>query len=58
MPGVVNDFFKKKVLFISCAGFSLHVCLHIKRGHQISLEMVVSHHMRTGNLTQYLWKNS
>jgi hypothetical protein len=28
-----------------------------RRGHQISLHMVVSHHVVAGNLTQELWEN-
>jgi hypothetical protein len=29
--------------------FCLHVCLQARRGHQISLQMVVSHHVFAGN---------
>lgn len=32
--------------------FTLHVCLHAGRGHQISSWMVVKDHVITGNLTQ------
>jgi hypothetical protein len=38
--------------------FCLHICLHVRRGHQISLQMVVSHHVIAGNQTQNLWKSS
>jgi hypothetical protein len=31
---------------------------HTKRRHQISLQMVVSHHVVAGNCTQDLWKSS
>lgn len=34
--------------------FSLHVYLHSRRGRQISLELVVSHHVVAGDWTQYL----
>ena len=35
----------------------LHVCLHSRRGHRIPLQMVVSHHVVAGNLTQALCKS-
>ncbi|CAO2608126.1 hypothetical protein LEMLEM_LOCUS13668 [Lemmus lemmus] len=38
--------------------FCLYVCLQARRRHQISLQMVVSHHVVAGNRTQNLWKNS
>lgn len=28
---------------------SLHICLHARRGHQVSLQMVVTHHVVAGN---------
>jgi hypothetical protein len=36
----------------------LHVCQHDSGVHQISLQMVVSHHVGAGNWTQNLCKNS
>ncbi|CAO2588244.1 hypothetical protein LEMLEM_LOCUS4879 [Lemmus lemmus] len=35
--------------FIMYTVFCLHVCLQARRGHQISLQMVVSHHVVAGN---------
>jgi hypothetical protein len=32
--------------------------MHIRRGHQIPLQMVVSYHLVAGNWTQDLWKSS
>jgi hypothetical protein len=34
----------------------LDIHLHDRKGFQITLEMVVSHHVGTGNWTQDLWK--
>ena len=45
-------------LFILYTVFCLHVWLQARRGYQISLQMVVSHYVVTGNCTQDLWKNS
>jgi hypothetical protein len=44
-------------LFIMHTVFCLHACLQARRGHQISLLMVVSHHVVAGNWTQDLWKS-
>ena len=50
-------FFLKIYLFITCkytvAGFR-----HTRRGRQISLQMVVSHHVVAGIWTQDLWRSS
>ena len=56
-----NSFsFLKIYLFIMYTVFSvfcLHVCLQARRGHQNSLQMVVSHHVAAGNWTQHPWKS-
>jgi hypothetical protein len=38
--------------------YTVAVFRHTRRGHQISLQMVVSHHAVAGNQTQDLWKSS
>jgi hypothetical protein len=37
--------------------YTVTVFTHTRRGHQIPLQMVVSHHVVTANWTQDLWKN-
>jgi hypothetical protein len=44
-------------LFLICK-YTVAVFRHSRRGRQISLRMVVSHHVVAGNWTQYLWKSS
>jgi hypothetical protein len=50
LPGRNEDilFFFFKDLFILCE-YTVPVFRHIRRGHQISLQMVVSYHMFAGN---------
>jgi hypothetical protein len=48
---------KKNYLFIICK-YTVAVFRHSRRGHQISLRMVVSHHVFAGIWTQDLWKSS
>jgi hypothetical protein len=50
-------FFLKIYLFIICK-YTVAVFRHTRRGHQISLRMVVSHHVVPGIWTQDLWKSS
>jgi hypothetical protein len=38
--------------------YTVAVFRHTRRGHQIPLHMVVSHHVVTGNSTQDPWKSS
>ena len=38
--------------------YTVAVFRHIRKEHQIPLQMVVSHHVVTGNWTQDLWKSS
>jgi len=38
-----------KDLFIMYTAFCLHIHLYTRRGHPISLQMVVSHHVVAGN---------
>jgi hypothetical protein len=47
----IEFFFKKRFvyLFIMYTAFGLHVCLQVRREHQISLQMVVSRHVVAGN---------
>ena len=40
-----DTFLLKIYLFIIYTTFCLHVCLHARGGRQISLQMVVSHHV-------------
>jgi hypothetical protein len=51
-------FFFFKDLFIIIHKFTVAVFRHPRRGHQISLWVVVSHHMVAGIWTQDLWKSS
>jgi hypothetical protein len=50
LPGVSESgiFFKKIYLFYICK-YTVAVFRHTRRGHWISLQMVVSHHVGTGN---------
>ena len=50
--------FKKKEIFMLCMISIIVLFRHTRRGHQIPLQMVVSHHVVAGNWTQYLWKSS
>ena len=45
-------------LFIYVYEYTVAVFRHTRRGHQIPLHMVVSHHVVAGNWTQNLWKSS
>ena len=56
-PIVVFIFFIKLYLFIICK-YTVAVFRHSRRGGQISLWMVVSHHVVAGIWTQDLWKSS
>jgi hypothetical protein len=38
--------------------YTLAVFRHIRRARQITLYMIVSHHVVAGNWTQDLWKSS
>ena len=42
--------------FIIICNYAVAVFRHTRRGHQISLQMVVSHHVVAGIWTQDLWK--
>ena len=44
--------------FIDIHRYTVGVFRHTRRGHQISLRMVVSHHAVVGIWTQNLWKSS
>jgi len=50
-------FFLRIYLFIIYK-YTVAVFRHTRRGHQIPLQMVVSHHVVAGNWTQDLWKGS
>jgi hypothetical protein len=50
-------FFLKIYLFIICK-YTVAVFRHSRRGSQISLQMVVSHHVVAGIWTLELWKSS
>ena len=50
-------FFKDLLLIIICK-YTLAVFRHTRRGRQIPLQMVVSHHVVAGIGTQDLWKNT
>lgn len=45
-------------LFILYIVFWHHVCPHSRRGHQISLSMVMSNHDVVGSWTQGIWNSS
>ena len=49
--------FLKNCLFYVCE-HTVAVLRHDRRGHQIPLQIAVSHHVVAGNWTQDLWKNS
>jgi hypothetical protein len=51
-------FFFKWLLFILYMWVHWGVFRHTRRGHQIPLQMAVSHHVVAGNWTQDLWKSS
>jgi hypothetical protein len=51
-------FFLKIYLFIIICKYTVAVFRHSRRGRQISLRMVVSHHVVAGIWTPDLWKNS
>jgi hypothetical protein len=51
-------FYFLKDLFIIICKYTIAVFRHTRRGHQISLQMVVSHHVVAGIWTQDLWKSS
>jgi hypothetical protein len=46
------------IYFIYIYEYIVAIFRHTRRGHQISLQMVVSHHVVAGNWTQDLWKSS
>jgi len=48
LPSRLADFFFNIYLFIMCK-YTVAVFRHIRRGHQISLQMVVNHHVVAGN---------
>ena len=51
--------FLKDLFIYSCVWvLCLHVWLYARRGHQIPLWMVMSHHVGAGNWTQDPWKSS
>jgi hypothetical protein len=47
LSGITEIFFLKIYLFIICK-YTVAVFRHTRRGHQISLQMVVSHHVVAG----------
>ena len=52
LPLCLSCIFVKIYLFILC------IFRHTRRGHQISLQMVIIHHVVARNLTQDIWKSS
>ena len=55
---VINNYFFLKILFIIIRKYTVAVLRHTRRGHQVSLWVVVSHHVGAGNWTQDLPKSS
>ena len=55
---IVIFFLFKKDVFIIINNYTFTVLIHTRRGHQISLWMVVSHHVVAWIWTQDLWKSS
>jgi hypothetical protein len=47
-----------KHLFMIICKYTVAVFRYTRRGHQIPLQMVVSHHVVAGNGTQDIWKSS
>jgi hypothetical protein len=45
-------------IYLFICKYTVAVFRHSRRGSQISLQMVVSHHVVTGIWTQDLWKSS
>ena len=54
----LSNIFLRIYLFIMYTVFCLHVYLQASRGHHISLQVVVSHHVVAGNWTHGLWQSS
>jgi hypothetical protein len=55
---LITNFFFFKDLFIILCKYTVAVFTHSRRGSQISLRMVVSHHVVAGIWTLDLWKSS
>jgi hypothetical protein len=54
-----NIWLKKWIIYLFYVyEYTVAVFRHTRRGHQIQLQMVVSHHVVAGNWTQDLWKTS
>ena len=51
-------FFFLKIYLFYLYEYTVAVFRHTRKGCQISLQMVVSHHVVAGNWTQDLWKSS
>jgi len=51
-------YFLKKFYLLYAYEYTVAVCRLTRRGRQIPLQMVVSHHVVAGNWTQDLWKSS
>ena len=54
----IYSFIYKDLLIIIIWNHTVAVFRHTRRGHQISLQMVVRHHVVAGIWTQDLWKSS
>ena len=53
-----GDSYIRLLIYFFIYEYSVAVSRHIRRGHQILLQMVVSHCVVSGNWTQKLWKSS
>jgi hypothetical protein len=54
----INVFFQRFIQLFYSYVYTVAVFRHTRRGHQIPLQMVVSHHVVAGIFTQDLWKSS
>jgi hypothetical protein len=51
-------FFKRFIYLFYVCEYTVAVFRHARRGHQISLQIIVRHHVVAGNWTQDLQKSS
>jgi hypothetical protein len=53
---ILKFFFFNFIYLLYVYEYTVAVFRHTRRGHQIPLQMVVSHHVVAGNWTQDLWR--
>ena len=57
-PPFLLSFYKRVIYLFYVYEYTVAIFRHTRRGHQIPLRMVVSHHVSAENWTQDLWKSS